>query len=166
MGRIPTREDVFLLSVHNFSWSVLKVSKAQISLNARRVLQHKGCAAEAASVHAIELNNRIAFSENNIRRIRELLRECCQHHRMYSFERIEYLSKKHFEKYGNSSLPRRLIDVIVEDQSKIRLIEVKGRNEYLALSYCWRGSKPLVKTKDNLDRIRSGFELSSFTKTT
>jgi hypothetical protein len=54
---------------------------------------------------------------------------------MCSFERIQSLSKRHFDKYENSGLPQRLIDVMMGDQTKIRLIEVNGRHEYLALSY-------------------------------
>jgi hypothetical protein len=53
---------------------------------------------------------------------------------------------------------------MMEDQSKSRLVEVKGRHEYIALSYCWGKFQRLVTTKDNLDQMRLGVELSSLAK--
>ncbi|KAK0109418.1 hypothetical protein ONS95_002115 [Cadophora gregata] len=124
----------------------------------------KGSAAEAAGVQAGQLNDRYALSENNIQRISELLKTCCLNHNQCSSEMFHNLSSKHHEKYGNFGLPSRLIDVMMEDQSKVRLVDVQGRHEYIALSYCWGKSQRLVTTKDNLAQIQMGIEISCFAK--
>jgi len=84
---------------------------------------------------------------------------------MCSFERIQSLSKCHFDKYENSGLPQRLIDVMIGDQTKIRLIEVNGRHEYLALSYCWGSCGQKIATVNDLSQLRSGIALRSLSRT-
>jgi hypothetical protein len=61
--------------------------------------------------------------------------------------------------YQSSGLPSRLIDVEMKDQSKVRLVDVKTREQYLALSYRWGNSQRLVTDIDNLALIQKGVEI-------
>ena len=55
----------------------------------------------------------------------------------------------------------------MEDLSKIRVVCVKGRHEYLALSYCWGKPQPLATTlrKKNFVQLKTGILLSSLAET-
>ena len=47
----------------------------------------------------------------------------------------------------------------MKDQSKVRLVDVKVRSQYLAFSYRWGKSQRLVTTVKNLPQMREGINL-------
>jgi hypothetical protein len=142
---------------------------SSISAYSNQLILAKGSTVEAAGLQGLHANAHFAFTDQNIRRISDLLNICRQHHSrgcpQCSLAQVEEIAKKHFDTYGNSGLPSRLIDVDGNDQSKIKLIDVKGRNQYLALSYRWGESQSLVTTMDNLSVMRKGIEITRFPRT-
>ena len=67
--------------------------------------------------------------------------------------------------YQRSGIPSRLIDVEMRDQLKVRLVDVKTREQYLALSYRWGKSQQLVTTVENLAVMQKGVETDRLSRT-
>ncbi|KAK5078782.1 hypothetical protein LTS08_006616 [Lithohypha guttulata] len=128
-----------------------------------------GSAAEKAGIQGVQLNDRYALTDQNIRRLSTLLNDCKQCHSranpQCSLRQVETIAKAHFAVYQNSGLPSRLIDVEMKDRSKVRLVDVKTREQYLALSYRWGESQRLVTHRDKLETMRRGFEIDLLSKT-
>jgi hypothetical protein len=52
----------------------------------------------------------------------------------------------------------------MEDQIKIRVVDVKTRQQYLALSYRWGASRPLVATANSLGLMREAVEIGKLSR--
>ena len=114
---------------------------------------------------SIKPHSHIAFSEGNFRKLRNLLSLCQQEHGNCSLGFLEGISAEFEKLYNISALPSRLIEVNIKDPSMVRLVSVKTRCKYIALSYRWGNSWRSITTTKNLDEMQAGVKVSSLTKT-
>ncbi|KAM5351004.1 hypothetical protein ACJ41O_003727 [Fusarium nematophilum] len=68
---------------------------------------------------------------------------------------------------GKPRLPTRVLDVDPSYGSTVRLrpIDAKDRDNYVALSYCWGGPQPLTTTKSNIADLMAGIQVSDLPQT-
>ncbi|KAF2092299.1 HET-domain-containing protein, partial [Saccharata proteae CBS 121410] len=72
----------------------------------------------------------------------------------------------HAQHVGLPKLPTRVIDVEASDSPNVRLCEPNClRERYIALSYCWGHSQPLVATLETLESLRAGIAMDILPQT-
>ena len=71
---------------------------------------------------------------------------------------------RYYSKYRDYGLPSRLINVMVDDQSEVKLVDIRDQQRYITLSYCWGTSQRIITTRDNFTQMQKGIKIDSLTK--
>lgn len=58
---------------------------------------------------------------------------------------------------STSRLPKRMIEILQSNHSRVRLVTPKDSDRFVALSYCWGDGKQSPTTRDNLETRCQGF---------
>lgn len=120
-----------------------------------------GSNAERAGVPVAHLVDIYAINQRNINCLKNLLQSCHTHHLTCCLDLSTELVKMHEEQFRSPGTPRRLVDVRMNDDTKIRVMEVSGCPKYATLSYCWGSYPQLCATRENLSQLEQGLSISS-----
>ncbi|OAL47240.1 HET-domain-containing protein [Pyrenochaeta sp. DS3sAY3a] len=66
---------------------------------------------------------------------------------------------------STSRLPKRMIEILQSNHSKVRLVTPKDSDRFVALSYCWGDGKQSPTTRENLETRCQGFFIDMLPRT-